>query len=184
METCRLQPPLPSPPIVGVSSKKATTLPMISRFPKHLGLQLAKQNLLNEAEKGFKKNLACSPLSIATIMNMLTAGSSKHGLKDKLSSLGCETMDELDNQSLQLIDVVSSKDTWETGDPLLTFTNGFWIDQRFSLKPSFTEILQNIYKVEPKALDFENNKVTSTLFLFLFFGLLRICFFLYLKNKT
>ena len=176
MEACRLQPPLLSPPIIGVSSKKANTLPMISRFPKHLGLQLAKQNLLNEAEKGLEKNLACSPLSIATMMNMLAAGSSKHGLKDRLSSLGCETMDELDNQSLQLMDVVSRKDTWETGDPLLTFVNGCWIDQRFSLKPSFTEILQNIYKVEPKALDFENNKVTS-IFIFI---ILRICFFLYL----
>ena len=30
---------------------------MISRFPKHLGLQLAKQNLRNEAEKGFEKKL-------------------------------------------------------------------------------------------------------------------------------
>ncbi|KAL0000008.1 hypothetical protein SO802_019610 [Lithocarpus litseifolius] len=120
-------------------------------------LQIVKQALLNEAKEGFHKNFACSPFSVATMLSMLTAGTDEHKLKDFLSSLGCKSMDELNSKSLELMNVASSKGTGKTGDPLLFVANGCWVvDQRYSLNPFFKETLQSIYKVESKAMDFEN----------------------------
>ena len=100
-------------------------------------LLIVKQALLNEAKDGFHKNFACSPLSVATMLSMLTAGTDEHGLKDFLSSLGCKSMDELNSKSLELMNVASSKGSWKPGDPLLSVANGCWVDQRYSLKPFF-----------------------------------------------
>nr|POE73890.1 serpin-zx [Quercus suber] len=65
-------------------------------------------------------------------------------------------MDELNSKSLELMNVASSKGSWKPRDPLLSVANGCWVDQRYSLKPFFKETLQSIYKVESKAMDFEN----------------------------
>ncbi|KAK7855559.1 hypothetical protein CFP56_027393 [Quercus suber] len=94
METCKLQPPLHSPPIIGVSSKKANSLPIISRFPKHLGLQLAKQNLPNEAEKDFEKKLG-----LLTTINCYYDEYAYYGIKQAFF-FGLQNQDDLNNQSL------------------------------------------------------------------------------------
>ena len=109
-----------------------------------------------------KTSHACSPLSVTTMLSMLTAETDEHGLKDFLSSLGCKSMDELNSKSLELTNVASSKGSWKPGDPLLSVANGCWLDQRYSLKPFFKETLQSIFKVESKAMDFENKVIYTS----------------------
>ena len=107
-------------------------------------------------------------------VSMLTVGTNEHGLKEFLSSLGCKSMDELNSKSLELMNVASSKGSWKPGHPLLSVANGCWADQRYSLKPFFKETLQSIYKVESKAMDFENKVIYTSfcvlrIFSFFFF---------------
>ncbi|CAA3026876.1 serpin-ZX-like [Olea europaea subsp. europaea] len=47
------------------------------------------------------------------------------------------------------------------GGPRLSFANGVWIDQSLSLKPSFKEIVNNVYKAASNPVDFQTKVSTA-----------------------
>ncbi|OMO81748.1 Serpin family [Corchorus capsularis] len=125
-----------------------------------LGLQIVKLQLLKESEAGFDRNFAGSPLSLTFFLSLL-ASNSKGDIKDRLlASLGSKSSDELYEKSSNLLFLAnsrqdSSKDAQGQG-PLLLMNNGIWVDQRFSLKPTFKDVLDHVFKTEVRFLDFQN----------------------------
>ncbi|KAK9274321.1 hypothetical protein L1049_019135 [Liquidambar formosana] len=122
-------------------------------------LQVVKQTLLKEAEKGFKRNIACSPLSINALSNMLAVGSKGKTLEQFLGFLGSKSVADLNKQSMKLMAAASDGGSSQKGGPLLSCVNGVWLDQRFTLKPSFLQILKSVFTAETKAVDFFNKEM-------------------------
>ncbi|XVF47349.1 hypothetical protein PTKIN_Ptkin03bG0102100 [Pterospermum kingtungense] len=116
----------------------------------NIGLQLVKIALLDDAEAGFKRNFAALPLSLAIFLNLLASGSKGHVLDKFLSSLGSNSLDELYKKSSSLLSVANNEDSSNNNEgPLVLMNNGVWVDQRFSVKPSFQDVVnRGVYKAE------------------------------------
>ncbi|CAA2975581.1 serpin-ZX-like, partial [Olea europaea subsp. europaea] len=54
----------------------------------------------------------------------------------------------------QLVTLIFA-DSGPLGGPRLSFANGVWIDQSLNLKPSFKEIVDNVYKAASNLVDFQ-----------------------------
>ncbi|EXB72243.1 hypothetical protein L484_009126 [Morus notabilis] len=124
-------------------------------FNTHFCLHLANQILEKEAGKGSK--FVASPLSLHVILSLITAGSKGHTLEQPLLFLRSTSVNDLNLLSSQIISLTSPDDATQenlTRGPLLSFVNGAWLDQRFSLKPSFEEIIKYSSKAEIKNVDF------------------------------
>ncbi|KAL2498298.1 Serpin-ZX [Abeliophyllum distichum] len=114
-------------------------------------LQLARHLVSTEAKD---KNLVFSPLSIHVVLGLIAAGSKDQTLKELLNFLKSKSTGELNSISSQLITLLFA-DGGPLGGPRLSFANGVWIDQSLSLKPSFKETVDNVYKATSTGVDFQ-----------------------------
>ncbi|XP_022844073.1 serpin-ZX-like [Olea europaea var. sylvestris] len=118
-------------------------------------LQLAHHLVSTEAKE---KNLVFSPLSIHVVLGLIAAGSKDQTLNQLLNFLKSKSTDELNSLSSQLVTLIFA-DGGPLGGPCLSFANGVWIDQSLSFKPSFKEIVDNIYKAASNPVDFQTKAV-------------------------
>ncbi|KAK8585057.1 hypothetical protein V6N13_138996 [Hibiscus sabdariffa] len=116
---------------------------------------LTKHVLQTEA-KG--SNLVFSPLSIHVVLSMIAAGSKGPTLDQILSFLKSNSSDQLNSFSSELVSVVSA-DGSPAGGPRLSFANGVWLDESLPLKPSFKQVVDNVYKAASSLADFQNKAV-------------------------
>lgn len=86
-------------------------------------------------------------------------GSKGQTLDQVLSFLKTRTFDELKTHVSKLVSLMA--DGSSSGGPSLSFANSAWIDQNLSLKTSFKQVLNIIYKTTCKQVNFWN-KVSST----------------------
>ncbi|GKU97429.1 hypothetical protein SLEP1_g10574 [Rubroshorea leprosula] len=130
-------------------------------FKTDFCLQMTNHVLLKQAKEG--SNFVSSPLSFHVVLSLIAAGSKGHTLEQVLSFLGAETVDSLNHSSAQIINLISpveetkkrkSPDESPEKGPTLSFVNGAWIDQRFSWKPSFEDVLKEVYKAKFQEVDF------------------------------
>ncbi|XP_021284241.1 LOW QUALITY PROTEIN: serpin-ZX-like [Herrania umbratica] len=122
-------------------------------------LSLTKHVLQTEAKDS---NLAFSPLSIHVVLSMIAAGSRGPTLDQLLSFLKSTSNDHLGSFSSELVSVVFA-DGSPAGGPRLSFANGVWIDKSLPLKPSFKQVVDNVYKAASNQVDFQT-KVVASLF--------------------
>ncbi|KAL2504170.1 Serpin-ZX [Abeliophyllum distichum] len=113
---------------------------------------LLARNLVSSKAKD--ANLVFSPVSINVLLGLIAAGSKGHTLDQLLSFLKSKSSEELNSISSQLVTLVFA-DGWPLGGPRLSFANGVWVDQSFSLKPTFKEIVHNAYKAAASHVDFQ-----------------------------
>lgn len=99
-------------------------------------------------------NFLFSPLAIHVILGMVAAGSSGRALEQILSFLKLENTHVLNSVTSELIHLISV-DGKQKGGPCLAFINGMWVEKSVSLKPSFKETMNAIYRAEAKAADFQ-----------------------------
>lgn len=116
-----------------------------------VSLTLAKNVLLSH---GKDSNVVFSPLSIHVVLSLIAAGSNGQTLDQLLSFLKSKTTDELNSLSSQLVDLVFA-DGSATGGPRLSFANGVWVDKSLSLKPSFKQVVDTLYKAASDHVDFQ-----------------------------
>ncbi|XP_015880682.3 serpin-Z2B [Ziziphus jujuba] len=114
-------------------------------------LLFTNQILENEAAKG--NNFVASPLSLHVMLSLIAAGSKGQTLQQLLHFLGSTSVGDLNLLSLKIINLASPAEN-VAGGPLLSFVNGAWLDQSFTLKSSFEEIVKGSYKAELKSVDF------------------------------
>ncbi|KAH1065655.1 hypothetical protein J1N35_030642 [Gossypium stocksii] len=120
-----------------------------------VALTLTKHVLQTEA-KG--SNLVFSPLSIHVVLSLIAAGAKGPTLDQLLSFLKSKSNDQLSSFSSELVSVVFA-DGSPAGGPRLSFANGVWLDQSLPLKPSFKQVVDNVYKAASKLVDFQNKAV-------------------------
>ncbi|TYJ35092.1 hypothetical protein E1A91_A05G213300v1 [Gossypium mustelinum] len=120
-----------------------------------VALTLTKHVLQTEAKDS---NLVFSPLSIHVVLSLIAAGAKGPTLDQLLSFLKSKSNDQLSSFSSELVSVVFA-DGNPAGGPRLSFANGVWFDQSLPLKPSFKQVLDNVYKAASKLVDFQNKAV-------------------------
>ncbi|KAK9164369.1 hypothetical protein Syun_005271 [Stephania yunnanensis] len=124
----------------------------------HLSLQLTKRVLSDEAKES---NLVFSPLSIHVVLSLIAAGSSGQTLDQLLSFLGSKTINHLNAFASELVSLVLA-DGSLSGGPRLAFANSVWIEKSLPIKPSFTDVVQNLYEAAAKPVDFQTKAVEVT----------------------
>ena len=131
-----------------------------------VSLTLSKHILLNY---GKDSNLVFSPISIQVILGLVAAGSSGQTLDQLLSFLKARTIDELNYLYSSIVDRVFAKDSSSSG-PCLSLANGVWLQKSLTLKPSFKEVVETVYKAACRQVDFESKvRATSYSIFYIFF---------------
>ncbi|PWA36996.1 serine protease inhibitor (SERPIN) family protein [Artemisia annua] len=91
----------------------------------------------------------------------MAAGSKGQTLDQVLSFLKTKNLDELNTRLSKLLSLMA--DGSSSGGPRLSFINGAWIDKTLSLKTSFKQILNNVYKATCKQVDFLNKAIEAVI---------------------
>ncbi|XP_043694063.1 serpin-ZX-like [Telopea speciosissima] len=99
-------------------------------------------------------NIVFSPSSIYVVLSLIAAGSNGPTLDQMLSFLRSKGNGQLNSFASEIIILVLT-DGSQSGGPRLCFVNGVWVDKSFPLKPSFKQIVDNVYKAESMEVDFE-----------------------------
>ncbi|XP_021718729.1 serpin-ZX-like [Chenopodium quinoa] len=103
-------------------------------------------------------NLVLSPLSLHVVLSLIAAGSSGSTRDQVLSYLKSKSSDDLNKLSSELVSLVFA-DGSAAGGPKLSFANGVWVDQTLPLKPTFKQIVDDVYKAASNQVDFLNKAV-------------------------
>ncbi|KDP38406.1 hypothetical protein JCGZ_04331 [Jatropha curcas] len=116
-----------------------------------VGLGIAKHLLLTEAQSS---NSVFSPQSIQVVLSLIAAGSKGATLDQLLSFLKSKSNDQLNSLSSELVAVVFA-DGSSSGGPRLSFANGVWVDKSLSLKPSFKQVVNSVYRAASSQANFQ-----------------------------
>ncbi|XP_074293738.1 serpin-Z1B-like [Silene latifolia] len=133
--------------IIKQNSKQELVTPKFS-------LQVAAHVIQEHLSKS--ESMVCSPVSIDALLSILALGAENSTLEQLLMLLGHGDLSELNTAARKLGAVLKgSRDDDEDG-PKISFANGLWLDQRFSLKPGFKKGLKDVHKAEVRVVDFAN----------------------------
>ncbi|KAG5542204.1 hypothetical protein RHGRI_021913 [Rhododendron griersonianum] len=121
-------------------------------------LALANRLSLSESKDS---NLVFSPLSIHVVLGLIVAGSAGPTRAQLLSILNSKSTDDLNSLSSQLVSLVLA-DGGPSGGPKLSFANGVWVDQSLSLKASFKQVVDTVYKAVSSHVDFQTKAIGVT----------------------
>lgn len=95
-------------------------------------------------------NLVFSPYSIQLALSLLANGSKGSTMKELLTFLDVKDLHHLNLEAAKGIDFL-------TGEGAnLSFVGGVWIDQSFTLNPTFKITVKEIYHTDAQVVDFEN----------------------------
>ncbi|PHT84683.1 Serpin-ZX [Capsicum annuum] len=100
-------------------------------------------------------NLVLSPLSIQIVLGLIAACSNGPTQDQLLRFLKSNSIDELNSLYSHIANVVFA-DGSPNGGPRLSVANGIWIEQTLPFKPSFKQVVDNVYKAESESVDFMN----------------------------
>ncbi|KAH7840419.1 hypothetical protein Vadar_016568 [Vaccinium darrowii] len=128
------------------------------RSQTNVSLSFAKQISQFESKDS---NLVFSPILIHVVLSLVAAGSKGPTQAQLLTLLNSKSTDDLNSLSSQLVSLVFA-DTRPTGGPRLSFANGVWVDQSLSLKPSFKQVADTVYKAALNHVDFQTKAVEVT----------------------
>ncbi|XP_057760860.1 serpin-ZX-like [Arachis stenosperma] len=112
-------------------------------------------HVLLSKQTGSYNNVAFSPLCIKLLLSIAATGSNGPVCDQLRSFLQSESINNLNSVATQLLSSVFV-DRSSSGGPHLSFANGVWIDKTLSLKPSFSQVLENTYKSTFSSVDFTN----------------------------
>ncbi|KAL7262065.1 hypothetical protein ACSBR1_000446 [Camellia fascicularis] len=116
-------------------------------------MRIAKHLLLQEVGKSIKKNLVLSPLSINVVLNMVIARLAGPALEHVMGHLGFKTISDIHSNSSEIMAVAAGNG--ENRGPVFTMVNGVCVDKEFALKPSYEEVLREIFDCEFNTIDFQ-----------------------------
>jgi serpin B len=121
-------------------------------FKTDFCLLLTNQVLQKQAEKG--SNFVASPLSLHVMLSLIAAGSKGQTLQQLLHFLGSKSVGDLNLLSSRIISLASPANENLAGGPLLSFVNGAWLEQSFTLKSTFHGVVKDSCKAQLKRVDF------------------------------
>ncbi|KAK9080285.1 hypothetical protein SSX86_000043 [Deinandra increscens subsp. villosa] len=100
-------------------------------------------------------NVVFSPLSIHVVLSLVAAGAKGQTLDQILAFLKSNSVDELNNLSSHLMSMILT-DGSPMGGLCLCCANGVWVEKTLSLKHSFKQVVDNVYKATCDHVDFQN----------------------------
>ncbi|XP_074267697.1 serpin-Z10-like [Silene latifolia] len=115
-------------------------------------VQVVKHVIQENLAKG--ESVVCSPASIDAVLRILAVGSEKSTRKQLLNLLGYRNVGELYAASTELAKVFKASE--DTGTLQVSYVNGLWLDQRFTLKAEFEKVLKEVYHAQASVVDFVN----------------------------
>ncbi|XP_068324777.1 serpin-ZX-like [Pyrus communis] len=118
-----------------------------------VALKITKHLLMTE---GKGKNIVYSPLSIQVVLFLITAGSKGLTKDQLLSFLKSESSDQLNSLAAPLVTLVLA-DGSARGGPCLNFANALWVEESLSIKPSFKEVVDTVYKAAIKQVSIKTD---------------------------
>ncbi|XP_065868002.1 serpin-ZXA-like [Euphorbia lathyris] len=118
-----------------------------------LGTEIASNSILKEIDNGCQQNLVLSPLLLHIALNMLASASTGRTLKQLLQFLESESIADLNAQSSLFAELATSGGG---GGPIISLANGIWVNDGFPLKPSFKQLVEDVYKAKSESFDFVN----------------------------
>ncbi|KAL8244291.1 hypothetical protein R6Q59_010549 [Mikania micrantha] len=121
----------------------------------HVSITLATHLL---SKKSPNSNVVFSPLSIHVVLSLVAAGSKGQTLDQLLGFLKTKTTDDLNALSSQLVSLIL-EDGSLSGGPRLSFANGVLVEKTLSLKPSFKQVVDTVYKAASNQVDFQTKAV-------------------------
>ncbi|MCH93377.1 serpin-ZX, partial [Trifolium medium] len=119
-------------------------------------------------QKYKENNVVFSPLSLQVVLSIIAAGSKGPTQQQLLKFLRFESMDHLNSFFSNLLSVMLKEATpsrrpchyfLEEEDQdatVVSITNGVWVEQTISLRPSFKQIVSSKYKATLSSVDFKN----------------------------
>ncbi|CAN0876113.1 At1g47710 [Linum grandiflorum] len=132
--------------------------PCITRFNNTCSLLVATHVLINQVQE--RSNFIFSPLSFHSMLSLIALGSEGPTLNQLLSFLDIKGVDELNFLASHLVSSIISHqiaiENIHVQSPVVSFINGAWLDQRFKLKPSFQQVVRNVYHATASEVDFLN----------------------------
>ncbi|KAF5180578.1 Serpin-z4 [Thalictrum thalictroides] len=99
------------------------------------------------------KNFVFSPYSIQLGLGLVANGATGSTRREFLTFLDAENLNDLNSRDKQLVDKFSQ--TSENG-PIVSFVGGIWVDQSSTLKPTFKQTAETIYKAMAESVDFQD----------------------------
>ncbi|XP_065871997.1 serpin-Z7-like [Euphorbia lathyris] len=126
----------------GDASKRTTKM--------EFGMRIARHCILTEINKGGQKNFVMSPLLLHIDLNMLASTSTGQTLQQLLHFLESESITDLNDQSSLFMELANSDDR----GPIISFVNGIWVNNCYSLKPSFKRLAEDVYNAKTQSVDF------------------------------
>lgn len=140
--------------------KSSVTFEMVDlvKNQTHVSLDIAKDLLLTV---GKNSNLVFSPLSLHVALSAIAAGAKGRTLDQVLSLLKSKTIDQLMSFCSEVVPFILA-DGSSSGGPRLSSANGVWFDKSLSLKHSLKQVLDIVFMVKSKEVDFRT-KVSFSL---------------------
>ncbi|KAL5725422.1 hypothetical protein ACHQM5_008569 [Ranunculus cassubicifolius] len=99
------------------------------------------------------KNFVFSPFSIQLALSLLTNGSTGSTKTELLTFLEAQSLDDLNSKSEQALRKLCKN---KKGDPILSVIGGVWIDRSLTIKPSFKDNAERVYKAKAETVDFQD----------------------------
>lgn len=141
-------------------------------------LRVCKEAMVKTIKAGQNRNIVASPASMNIVLNVAASGSRGKTLEQFLSFLGSKTVADLNSKSSSLMSLVGSKTKNSKEPPIVSMANLMLIQKRFALKPTFQQIVEDVYKAEARRVDFE-----QVLLLFWFTDCM-VDYLIYHKSQT
>nr|GFB77557.1 serpin-ZX-like [Tanacetum cinerariifolium] len=106
-------------------------------------------------------NIVFSPLSIQVGLGLIAAGCKGETQDQVLSFLQTTSIHDVNALYSELVSSIMA-DGSPFGGPRLSLPNGLWVEQTVSLKDSFKQIVDKIYKAKSEQVDFLNEATEVT----------------------
>ncbi|KAF5818877.1 putative Serpin family protein [Helianthus annuus] len=135
---------------------EAADLQQLIRDQTHVSTTLAAHLL----SKKHDSNVVFSPLSIHAALSLLAQGTTGQTHDQLLAFLKTNTTHNLNSLYSQYVSSIFG-DSSSSDGPQLSFANGVWIDETLSFKPSFKQVVDDVYKAVCKQVDFQTKNVDS-----------------------
>ncbi|KAE9458533.1 hypothetical protein C3L33_09564, partial [Rhododendron williamsianum] len=102
-----------------------------------------------------------SPPLIQVVLGLIASGSNGPTQAQLLSLLNSDSADDINSLASHLVSHVFANGS-PTGGSKLSFANGVWVDQSLSLKPSFKQVVDTVYKATSNHVDFQTKAIEVT----------------------
>lgn len=100
------------------------------------------------------KNVCVAPISMQFTLSMLANGADEDMQKEMLNALGFESIDQLNNENLSLLNLLAQDNEYVE----VALKNSMWLDNAHAFMPAFKTAAERYYQTDFNVVDFKTNR--------------------------